>query len=264
MNGLNTNKNWGQPYDAKAQIFPSFVTTNFGVGLLGKYQLDGQIDKTGTNYTVNSIADYAAAGAFNMRFFGGVLKIGVGGQLIDRTQINGTYKVATTTDLGVSNDGAEGVGLAADAGLILTAPVEFLPSLSVVAHDIGDTSFNMSGGLFANTGTRRPDPIRQSIDAGIAVSPIVGLGKRLSFTVELQGVDDIGSDLMDRFHTGAELNVGDYFFLRAGMNQRYWTAGVEFDAGMIQIQAATYGEDIGLNGAHQEDRRFVGKVAIRF
>jgi hypothetical protein len=264
MNGLNTSKNWNQHYNAKAQVFPSFVTTNFGIGLLGKYQLDGQIDKTGTNYTVNSLSDYAAAMAYNMRFFGGVLKIGVGGRMIDRTQVAGTYAVATTTNLGVSQNGAEGLGLAGDAGLILTAPVEYLPSLAVVAHDIGTTSFNLGQGLFAHTGSRRPDPIRQSVDTGVSISPIVGNAKRLSVTAELRGVDRLDSDIMSRFHAGAELNIGDYFFLRGGINQRYWTAGLEFDAGLVQVQFASYGEDVGTATAHQEDRRLVAKVAIRF
>jgi hypothetical protein len=48
------------------------------------------------------------------------------------------------------------------------------------------------------------------------------------------------------------------------MNQRYWTAGLELASERFQLQFASYGEDIGPSGAPKEDRRWVGKMAIRF
>ena len=71
-------------------------------------------------------------------------------------------------------------------------------------------------------------------------------------------------DSMKRIHTGAELNLSDVFFVRAGMHQRYYTAGLEFATAFYQLQAATYGEEIGTVSEPREDRRYVLKFALRF
>jgi hypothetical protein len=65
-------------------------------------------------------------------------------------------------------------------------------------------------------------------------------------------------------HGGLEFNFHDFFFLRAGMNQGFYTAGIELASTKFQLQAATYGEDIGTDTAPREDRRFIGKFSIRF
>ena len=67
-----------------------------------------------------------------------------------------------------------------------------------------------------------------------------------------------------RMHFGLELNFSDFMFLRAGLNQRYWTAGIEIATEHCQVQFASYGEDVGTAATPQEDRRWVAKVALRF
>jgi hypothetical protein len=66
------------------------------------------------------------------------------------------------------------------------------------------------------------------------------------------------------YHAGFEVNFSDFFFLRGGMNQGYWTAGVEFATRFFQLQASSYGQEVGTTSATIEDRRWVGSFAIRF
>ena len=68
------------------------------------------------------------------------------------------------------------------------------------------------------------------------------------------------TDPTRRYHAGYEFNLYDIVFLRMGYNQKYWTAGLELSSEKIQFQFATYGEDVPTG----EDRRYVGKLAIRF
>jgi len=69
---------------------------------------------------------------------------------------------------------------------------------------------------------------------------------------------------MRRIHAGFELNLNYIMYLRGGMNQRYWSAGAEFAMRFLQIQGATYGEEIGTPTAFKEDRRYEGKISFRF
>jgi hypothetical protein len=100
----------------------------------------------------------------------------------------------------------------------------------------------------------------------VAVFPISGNDSRSSFTLEYDKLNEASQaqDKMRYAHVGYEFNYGDIFFLRAGMNQHYWTAGMEISSEHTQFQLASYGEDIGPDGSPQEDRRFVVKFAFRF
>jgi hypothetical protein len=118
------------------------------------------------------------------------------------------------------------------------------------------------------------------LDAAFALFPILGKGVRMSFTGELQDIlnkqeplttYDV-SPINRRIHGGIEFDFNDVFFIRAGYNQGYWTAGMEIDVGNTQLQMASYGEEIGdlpLKGTGTayktlEDRRYVAKFAYRF
>jgi hypothetical protein len=101
---------------------------------------------------------------------------------------------------------------------------------------------------------------------GVAIFPIHGRYVRSTWTVQYDGLltakDE--DDKAKLIHGGMELNFGDVFFLRAGYNQRYYTAGLELASENFQWQLATYGEEVGTSSAHKEDRRYVLKFALRF
>jgi hypothetical protein len=85
----------------------------------------------------------------------------------------------------------------------------------------------------------------------------------------LQSITENGATYSSPFHdfsfdTPGELNYADALFVRAGMNQRYWTAGLELSIVNYQFQAASYGEEIGDDVTPREDRRYVVKFAFRF
>lgn len=259
------NKGSYGPIHIKAQIFPSLVLENFGIGLLYKQEHDSLVDLTGTNYTVRAVNDYALAMAYDFRFWGGIMKIGVGGKYIDRTEIDTVVPVATT-NLDLNNYGAEGTGIAATTGLILTAPVALLPSISATLNDVGGTSFNLSDGMFHKVGARRPKYVPQRLDAGINLQPILGNHVRMTLTAEMHDLTNLSKhqDKIQLIHGGGELNFADFFFLRAGMNGRYYTGGGEFATERFQLQAATYGEEVGTYPEHREDRRYVVKFSLRY
>jgi hypothetical protein len=262
LDAMNANK--GVHWNAKAQLFPSIITSNFGFGLHAKYEYNAEVDPTGTTFRLDYTNDYAAALGYCFRFFGGILKVGTSARLIDRTEIHKNLD-ATATNLSIDGLASEGLGLGADVGVILTAPVAYLPTLSFVARDVGGTSYELSNGLLHAT-SNRPHDTPQTIDAGIALFPILANETRMTITGEIHDalMVDPDQDLSKRIHAGMELNFHDFFFLRGGMNQRYWTAGVELATSNFQLQAASYGEDVGPAGTPTEDRRWVTKFTFRF
>ena len=256
----------GKQWHGKLQVFPSFVAPNFGIGLLGKYQYNAIVDATGTTYRLDYVNDYAVGLAYNFRFFSGVLKIGVAGRLVNRAEVHKDI-AANSTGLELKNLTSEGMGVGGDVGMIVTAPVAGLPALGVSVRDVGNTSYNLREGIFNATSTRPVDTL-QSVDVGLSAQPILGNRVRMTVALDYHGITTpivaAQEDAIKRSHAGVEFNIADFAFIRGGANQGYWTAGLEFATERFQLQLASYGEELGTPALKKEDRRWVGKLALRF
>ena len=258
------NSNRGTHYHAKAQVFPSFVGRNFGIGLYGNYLLDAEMNSAGTQIDTYYRNDLALVLGFNFRFLDGRIKLGFNTKLISRIEVVKT-DVDPNGSLAYSAIASEGLGLSTDVGLILAAPWQYLPTITAVLRDVGGTSFDKASGVRLST-TERPNMIEQDLDVGAAIFPIHTNYFRSAWTVEYRGLLTSANvdDKAKLIHGGLELNFGDAFFLRAGYNQRYWTAGFELASERFQWQLASYGEEIGTDTAPKEDRRYTLKFAYRF
>ncbi|WP_253720963.1 hypothetical protein [Bdellovibrio bacteriovorus] len=251
-------------YHAKAQVFPSFVGRNFGVGLYGNYLLDAEMSGDGTTIDTYYRNDVAFILGFNFRFWDGRIKLGFNTKLINRIEVD-NQTLSATGPLDYDSIASEGVGLSTDVGLILAAPWKFLPTVTAVVRDVGGTSFDQANGIRLDT-VNRPNLIKQDIDVAAALFPIHSNNIRSAWTVEYRGLLTSGDeeDKAKLIHGGFELNFGDAFFFRGGYNQRYWTAGFEYSTEHFQWQLASYGEEVGTQDEPKEDRRYTMKFAYRF
>jgi len=258
------NKVKGTPYSVRGNIFPSIIMPNFGAGVYANTRYDAIVDSTGTDFKFDYVSDVAGAIGYSLRFFGGVVKLGFNGRVVDRTEISQTLP-ANSTGLSLASLKRSGMGLGSDIGMIVTMPTAWLPSIAAVVHDVGGTSFGLGNGMFGST-TYRPADVKTKVNVAISAFPIVSKRSRLTLTVEARDVVTLGeeSDALKRYRLGTELNVADFFFLRAGVHQRYWTAGIEFATPYFQLQGASYGEEVGTSSGNIEDRRWVGAFSIRF
>lgn len=275
----------GRRLHQRAQLFPSFVVTNFGFGVYGRYSADAFTDDAATTYTYEYRNDYAFVFGFNFRLFDGRIKLGVNARGVNRVEAKRTDIPLASTGLtfesmiGSTTLASEGFGVGTDVGLILTGPWKFLPSIAAVYRDVGTTSYTVNKGMFYST-TERPERTPATLDVGLSISPILKKNTRMSFTVEMVDVMDqlepttleASDEAMRRIHGGIEFNFGDVFFIRGGMNQGYWTAGAEIAVGNTQLQIASYGEEVsdvipkGSTATYtaEEDRRYVAKFSYRF
>ncbi len=251
-------------YHARAQVTPSVMTRNFGVGLIYKNEVSAEMNSAATQLDLKSQSDVGAVVGASLRLFDGRIKIGGTAKMINRIEvINPAVPVAGPTDLGTI--GSEGTAFGFDGGLLIQAPWTYIPTLGVVVRDIGATKFDKQDGLRLKAKSR-PATVPQSVDAAIGIFPIHGNQLRSVWTLEYSDLTNSrnDTDTAKRIHAGIELNVRDLFFLRAGYNQRYWTAGFEFASEKLQWQVSSYGEEIGTQQSPREDRRFVTKLSLRF
>ena len=251
-------------YRSKAQLSPAIVRRNVGFGLIYRNEINAEITSAAPTVMDTTYEnDLGAIVGANLRLFDGRLKIGASGRIFNRIEVlNPALAVGGPTDL--ATIGSEGTAYAFDAGLLLQAPWTYLPTLGVVIHDLGDTTFRKDG-VRISTATR-PATVKQSIDAAIAIFPIHSNLFRSVWTFEYSDITNSRNDTdgAKRMHVGIEFNSRDIFFFRLGYNQRYLTAGFEIASENVSWQVASYGEEIGTSDAPREDRRLSTKVAVRF
>jgi hypothetical protein len=258
------DENLDKYFHFREQIFPSFVVRNFGIGIYWRKTIDAKEDLTATTVNLNYYDDMALVMGYNFRLFDGRIKIGFNGKFISRIAVE-NLDIPVASSMALKDNAVEGAGIGSDVGIILTAPWTYLPTISAVVRDAGGTTFNSGSGLRLAV-PNRPSKITQDIDVAVALFPIHSNRVRSAFTLEYQKMTaaSLDTDKTKYMHAGYELNVGDLFFVRAGMNQKYWTAGLELASEHTQIQLSSYGEEVGTAGSPVEDRRSVFKFAFRF
>lgn len=253
-------------YHYKMSVFPSFVLKNFGIGLIGQYSLDAQTNADATAVYTRYVNDMGLVLGYNFRFWDGRIKLGFAGRAINRVEVN-QEALDTTGSLELKDIASEGLGLGVDAGLILSAPWKWIPTLAAVVRDVGNTRFSSKGSVLGVD--TRPADVQQDIDVGFSVSPIHANHTRSVFSIERKKLTSGASDAdtMSYYHLGYELNLSDIFFMRLGWNQKFYTVGAELASEYFQVQFAYYGEEVGTSATSNtsvEDRRTVVKVALRF
>ena len=70
-------------------------------------------------------------------------------------------------------------------------------------------------------------------------------------------VNNIGENgtLFKKVHLGTEAWLFDFFGLRGGINQGYFTFGLTLNVPVVQIDFFTYGEELGESAGSRGDRR---------
>jgi len=247
-----------EPFYFKGQVFPSLVFKNFGLGVLAKGEVLAQRKDDGTlDYNIQR--DLQAVAGFNMSFFGGRMKVGFTGRGIRRREFFGN-RDPQIESLNIDSFSTSGTGLAADGGLTLTAPWHWLPTVSAVVRDIGNTKF--SGDNAAGV----PQVVNQVVDVGVAAFPLLSNRSRATLTLDYRDVTNTDDDktFSEKAHGGVEFNLWDLWFLRGGYGAGQWTAGLEYANSTFQWQLATYGEVVDFSGSNpKEDRRWVLKFSFR-
>ncbi len=251
-----------QRYFVRTQIFPSYVDRHYGFGFLLKNEITAVRPSATGFLDLNYVSDMAGVAGFNKSFYGGVIKVGATGRWVDRVQYIGTVDPAVD-GLNLKTLAVQGAGLAVDVGASLSSPTSWLPTLSVMVKDIGDTSFTMGSGMRSYLTTADPTKVPMTMDVALALFPIWSNYTRGTFTIEYDDVLEDG-DAVQKLHAGIEVNLADRFYFRGGYNRGYLTTGFEWNTQFVQLQLAYYGEEIGTEDNPQQDERVAFKAVLRF
>jgi hypothetical protein len=256
IDSLYGKRIWGGGGAKTAIAVPYFAVAGFAnteAGILAQNPAD-------TSLNLNYFFDYGVAVGTGFDLIPGVFKLGFSAERINRTGTTLPVGPATLATLSSSALDAElkrrGTGYGLNAGTIMTVPGPVSPSLSVVYKNIGYTAFT------AEEGAGAPPRIEPELVVGASVE-IHAVIMKITPSIDFSYADRPDIQTGKKIHLGIEFAL-PLIDLRAGLNQGYYTAGVGLDLGILKLDAATYGVELGEYPGQMEDRRYMAQVTLEF
>jgi hypothetical protein len=242
-----------------AFAFGLIESTQFDIDLRRSYQLSPQ-----------AIADVGPAFTVARRFMeNDELSVGLTGHLMYRLSSNPNFSLVDLlkgSSISPAQSGGEGAMFDFDVGGTYKLPFtqwdwDFSTALAI-DNVLGGNYSNLKLDII-NTGVHaQPQP--RSYSAGIVAHNAAW--KKLTDTLVAIEFTDVGNNpdggMFRLIHIGAESHYG-LIAMRVGINQGYFTAGVGFDLKVLNIEAATYGEEMSDNPGNLEDRRYAFRLQFK-
>jgi hypothetical protein len=251
----------GQWAGSGQAMVASVGVSAFSFSLLAQSETAGQYN--GGSVTYRSQYQLIPAVGTGFRLFQGILRVGYSLQWVN--QAVGVQTVSASSSMAYNEGLAQGSGFSHNVGIALTAPVHFLPSINVVARNLFDTTYSSYSLLpMASNPTGAPAVDPMTVDASFSIQPRLGRGTVINLVIVDRDVfNRTGVALMGHLSIGAELSFRDSFYLRAGWNGGYPTAGLGVKRSRAEINLTWYTEEIGTQYMGQGDSRFMFQYQLR-
>jgi hypothetical protein len=227
--------------------------------------------------TEDTTLAYGRGYNIRLRPSAGQLSWGFTGRAVYRLYVNkvaAAYDIALNNDIFSKGDAREGLGLDGDLGLLYSLPTAksgvmkwLKPTFGFAIRNVLDSGFGTNFHLLGSqSGTPYVDERR--FDVGVNFE----LPKWWVFKSHLALEEHDMAHENFTFRKGSHVGIESLFQVRswlqgawrAGFNQGYWTLGLSGLLGVLQIDLATYGEEVGPSSASQENRRYMARLNLNF
>lgn len=153
-------------------------------------------------------------------------------------------------------------------GAVPAESEEKLPlTLGLVIHNVIGGEFTLSKQV-NKSATEVPTKMHRVIDIGSQYLLRDGEDFKVRYMLDFKNALHPEITLNKSFHTGIEFDYSPNTWfkaqLRAGLNQGYYTAGASFLFAIINIDVATYGEEVGSASSKLENRVLAAKLGFNF
>lgn len=253
-----------KPSSLGASIYPNIWGQNFAFGILARVDQAAYADSRGTIYYGARYLVIPTMG-ISVGLLDGRFKMGFAVRGIQITETNGS--LTNYFDAGYLKNPSEGLGLGVDAGVLITMPWSYLPTIGAVARNIGDTSFGGDAYFSVARGTvTRHQMIKSTYDAGASISPKLSQRTTMLLSADYRDVlDQMGTPTLRHVNLGMEIDFSKTVYFRLGVREGYWSAGVGIAGRKASMDLGSYAEELdGTAFRSVEDRRLVLRFGSRF
>ncbi|NQZ01368.1 MAG: hypothetical protein HRT45_11960 [Bdellovibrionales bacterium] len=263
---------WARPGWGVAFI-PADLSTDIGIG-----------QTIGPRLNVNAYLDTTLAYSYardtawlpkNHR-----LSVGATMKAIHRVHVGqaiGAADLVSDTEVFDTSDANEGLTVDVDLGFMYNPPIPetgplsvmqyFKPTFAFVIRNVIDHGFQWNFN-FIDDGSGQPPDLQRRFDFGskFEVPDIWVFDPKVA--IDIRDVGHSNWSFQKGLHIGAELYWTMYSWWKGhwavGLNQGYLTAGVGARLAWFQFDFATYGEEVGVDAAPKESRRYMLELSLDF
>lgn len=150
---------------------------------------------------------------------------------------------------------------------VATGDEKYPLTLGFVMHNVIGSDFTLSKIVNKNA-TEVPTKMHRVVDLGSQYMLRDGEDFKIRYMVDFKNLLHPEVNFNKAFHTGFELDYSPSSWFktqfRIGLNQMYYTAGASFLFAVLNIDIATYGEDVGTSETKKENRVLAAKVGFNF
>lgn len=238
----------------------SFVVPNFGIAAFSNGDVGINLQNPAyPQMNLNYALDYGVALGAAVDFIPSVWSVGFTFRRVNRTGTSLPLgpSVLATLDLDRIKDNLKnrGNGYGLDFGTSVTIPSPIRPTVAFTIRNVGYTEFSHDEGIAA--------PPRQDPDMTVGASIMIdALLFNITPSIDYRYIDRPDIQTGKKLHLGVEFDL-PLISLRAGLNQGYYTAGAGLDFGVLELEAATYGVELGEYPGQLEDRRYMVQMKIQ-
>lgn len=246
---------------ARYHLMPNFTARYFSAGYLYSKQTRARLDADpNALFEYADRVDHGPYAALNISLFGGIIKAGATATLLNRKEVFGEQDRNTAVEI-ADSDYKTGLSTQITSGFRLTLPVAYLPTFAATIHNSTQEDFSATGEGSA------PDPIKQSIDVGVSITPQIGKLIRIHFEFNYKDVNYAYQDVnsIRRMLFGAELDFARTFFMRGGYGDGYGSFGLGIRTKKLEFDMTSYAMDsTGSAYRGKEDRHFSVTISSGF
>jgi len=253
-------ENKGTISHSRFQFVPNFTYRYFSLGYLISTRTRATIgQEADAMFEYADRTDHGPYMALNLSLFGGVVKIGATGILLNRKETLGEQDQTLTFDVS-DNSYRKGSAFVLESGAKLTLPVTFLPTFAATMHNSLENDFSARA-------AGAPTSIIRSIDLGFSLTPQIGKTVRFHFEVNykdaMQAYGNVSATR--RLTMGAEIDIMRTFFFRFGYGDGFGSGGIGMKTKRLEFDLSTYAVDTTTSGFRgKEDRRFAMTISSGF
>jgi hypothetical protein len=165
----------------------------------------------------------------------------------------------------LKDDSTKWTGVSTNVGLMWNFAKQWRPTLGIVARDVGNSNYKAAGPVAEGASSKLL--IEQDLTTGFSISPELGKQGTVNFIIEGHHLTAKEMSLHKKFRTGLEINFGGFgsnstVGVRGGYNSAGASYGVNFNLGLIQLEAASEAIDIGINNLSVAERRNVAVFSV--
>ena len=259
-----TNDYEGETFALNPYMYGMYSGTKWGFAFI-PFNTDFNITVNSDDIQIDSYLDGIMLLGFGKKY-NEKIDWGVSGKMIYRGNFNATFdENSLQNDQLFDGDEAKfGLMIDMDAAMNYQLPEwkNIDSKLSLVIRNLLDREFDISADDI------RPPKLGRRLDLGsqFTFKKLWVFTPKVLFDIRDIGVTDW--DFQSGYHIGAELDWQTYDWLkggyRIGLNQGYFTAGVNMQFAWFRLDLVSWGEEIGTKDTRKELRRVALNMSLDF